>query len=119
MEDLQKIIDSVGKAARAAEVEVVTGDTKVVARGSADKIFINTSGIGSISDGVNISGSNARPGDRIISEKCRGGTAVSGRAGPDGSCPFLITRSLKRLIFRAEGGCSVRESDQRSPGVLV
>jgi hydrogenase expression/formation protein HypE len=47
-------------------VKIVTGDTKVVNRGSADKLFINTSGIGIISEGVDISGSNAKRGDKII-----------------------------------------------------
>jgi len=45
---------------------VVTGDTKVVNRGSADKLFINTAGIGLIPAGVDISGSKARPGDKVI-----------------------------------------------------
>jgi len=64
--DLQRIMTSVQKTADEAEVKVVTGDTKVVNRGSADKLFINTAGIGVIPPGVNISGSNARPGDKVI-----------------------------------------------------
>jgi hydrogenase expression/formation protein HypE len=47
-------------------VKIVTGDTKVVNRGGADQIFINTAGIGVLPDGVNISGSLARPGDCIL-----------------------------------------------------
>jgi len=54
------------KAAEKAGVKVVTGDTKVVPKGAADKIFVNTSGIGIIPDGVEISGHYARPGDKII-----------------------------------------------------
>ncbi len=65
-DELNEIVDSVRKAAQAAGVEIVTGDTKVVHRGSADKLFINTAGIGIIPEGVNISGSEARPGDRVI-----------------------------------------------------
>jgi hydrogenase expression/formation protein HypE len=49
-----------------AGVSVVAGDTKVVPRGHADKIFINTSGIGLIPDGVNVAASNARPGDLVL-----------------------------------------------------
>jgi len=64
--ELNQIVDSVQKAAQEAEVEIITGDTKVVNRGSADKLFINTSGIGIIPDGVYISGSNARPGDKVL-----------------------------------------------------
>jgi len=64
--DLQQIIASIKTTADEAGVKIVTGDTKVVNRGCADKIFINTAGIGVIPDGVNISGSNAQPGDKVI-----------------------------------------------------
>ena len=64
--ELKKIVDSTQRAARKAGVQIVTGDTKVVHRGSADKLFINTAGVGVIPEGVNISGSQARPGDRVI-----------------------------------------------------
>jgi len=64
--DLEKIIQSMERSAREADVLIVTGDTKVVPRKTVDKIFINTSGVGIIPDGVNISGRNARPGDKII-----------------------------------------------------
>jgi hydrogenase expression/formation protein HypE len=63
---LQTIVDSMQKAAMEAGVEIVTGDTKVVNRGGADGIFINTAGIGLIPGGVKISGSLARPGDRVL-----------------------------------------------------
>jgi len=66
LSDLKTILESMAGAARKAGVKIVTGDTKVVPRGKADKIFINTSGIGVIAPGVNVSGSNARPGDKII-----------------------------------------------------
>ncbi|MFQ5996111.1 MAG: hydrogenase expression/formation protein HypE [Dehalococcoidales bacterium] len=64
--DLDKIVASVQRTAKGAGVKVVTGDTKVVNRGSADKLFINTAGVGFIPPGVNIAGSNAQPGDGII-----------------------------------------------------
>ncbi len=64
--DLQIILETMADAAKKAGVHIVTGDTKVVPRGKADKIFINTSGIGMIPDGVDLSGSNAKPGDKII-----------------------------------------------------
>ena len=64
--ELEEIVSSVQKAAEEAGVEIVTGDTKVVNRGSADKLFINTAGVGIIPEGVNISGSNARPGDKVL-----------------------------------------------------
>ena len=64
--DLKIIIKGMGAAADLAGVKVVTGDTKVVPKGAADKIFINTSGIGLIPEGVNIAGHNACIGDKII-----------------------------------------------------
>ncbi len=66
MTDLEKILKKIGIAAEKAGVKIVTGDTKVVTRGAADKIFINTSGIGLIPEQVDISGNRARPGDKII-----------------------------------------------------
>jgi len=65
-EDLKLILQSMKDAAERAEVVIVTGDTKVVPKGAADKIFINTSGIGTIPEEVDICGSNAKPGDQII-----------------------------------------------------
>lgn len=64
--DLERVLTSVASTAREAGVEVVTGDTKVVERGSADGLFINTAGIGVIPPERNVSGANARPGDAVI-----------------------------------------------------
>jgi hydrogenase expression/formation protein HypE len=64
--DLEKILQSMKKYAAEADVLIVTGDTKVVPKLAADKIFINTSGVGIIPKGINISGKNARPGDKVI-----------------------------------------------------
>ncbi|MDD4874169.1 MAG: hydrogenase expression/formation protein HypE [Dehalococcoidales bacterium] len=64
--DLDTIIDSVRKAADEAGVKIVTGDTKVVNRGNADKIFINTAGIGIIPEELSVSGHNAKPGNKVI-----------------------------------------------------
>lgn len=66
IEDFRRILEDIRDAAKAAGVEVVTGDTKVVPKGAADKIFINTSGIGRVPEGVSVSGVNACSGDRII-----------------------------------------------------
>jgi hydrogenase expression/formation protein HypE len=66
MEELQRVIASVRRAAERAHVEVVTGDTKVVGRGSGDKIFINTTGIGIVPPGVDLSSSRVQAGDRIL-----------------------------------------------------
>jgi hydrogenase expression/formation protein HypE len=64
--DLERIISSMSTAAERAGVTIVTGDTKVVPRGAADKVFINTSGIGLIPEGIEISSTRAEPGDNII-----------------------------------------------------
>lgn len=66
LSELEKIVSSVREAAQEAEVKIVTGDTKVVPRGSADRLFINTAGVGLIPDGVDIAGDKARPGDKVI-----------------------------------------------------
>ncbi len=72
---LQRVVASMKAAAQEAGVYIAAGDTKVVQRGSADQLFINTSGVGKISEGVNISGANAREGDVVI---------VSGTIGDHG-----------------------------------
>ncbi len=64
--DLEKIVLSMAQAAREAGVKVIAGDTKVVPRGKADKVFINTSGIGIVPAGIDIGGQNARPGDLVL-----------------------------------------------------
>ncbi len=65
-EDLERILESIRRTSQQANVRIVTGDTKVVGRGEADSIFINTAGVGNILPGVNISGENAKPGDAVI-----------------------------------------------------
>jgi hydrogenase expression/formation protein HypE len=64
--DLQRIVQSMGRAARAAGVPVVAGDTKVVERGKGDGVFISTTGVGVLAPGVSISGRNARAGDVLL-----------------------------------------------------
>lgn len=66
LSDLEKVVNSIKETTIDAGVAVVTGDTKVVNHGTADKLFINTAGIGTVPAGVNISGHNARPGDVLI-----------------------------------------------------
>lgn len=64
--DLKRVVDSMARAAQAANVTIITGDTKVVEHGKGDGVFINTTGIGVIPDGIQISGDRARPGDCIL-----------------------------------------------------
>ena len=63
---LHRVLLSMEKAAQAAEVRIVTGDTKVVNRGCCDKLFITTTGVGRVPEGVNISAANLQIGDKII-----------------------------------------------------
>lgn len=65
-ETLHRIVLSMEKAAKLAGIQIVAGDTKVVNRGSCDKLFINTTGFGFVPEGVNISASNLQVGDKII-----------------------------------------------------
>jgi len=66
MEQLRRIVNSMHSAAAAAGVQVVTGDTKVVEKGKGDGLFINTTGIGLVPDGIQLSADRARPGDRVL-----------------------------------------------------
>lgn len=64
--DLKKIVHSMADAAKQAQVAIITGDTKVVERGKGDGVFITTTGIGLVPEGIHISGHQAKPGDRVI-----------------------------------------------------
>ena len=85
--DLERIVISMAQASKAAGVPVVTGDTKVVERGKADGVFITTTGIGIVPEGIDISGNRARPGDAIL---------VSGSIGDHG---VAIMSSRENLEF--------------------
>ena len=63
---LERVVASMKAAAEEAGVAVVAGDTKVVERGSADEMFVTTTGVGVVPEGVDVSGANARPGDAIL-----------------------------------------------------
>lgn len=87
---LEKIVFSMKKASAIARVDIVTGDTKVVNKGAVDKIFINTSGLGIVKDGVNVSGSNAQLGDIIIIN------------GPIGNHGIAVLSEREGLKFETE-----------------
>ena len=84
--ELRLIAESMAETAKEAGVSIVTGDTKVVQKGSADKIFINTSGIGFIRDGVNLSSKGIKNGDKII---------LSGTMGDHGTAILLERENFK------------------------
>ena len=87
---LEKIVLSMKAASAIAKVDIVTGDTKVVNKGAADKIFINTSGVGIVRKGVNISGSNAKVGDVVMIN------------GPIGSHGIAVLSEREGLKFETE-----------------
>ena len=89
-EMLRRIAASMAEAARAAGVMIVTGDTKVVEKGKGDGLFINTTGIGAIPEGVHLSANQARPGDRIL------------LSGPIGDHGIAILAKREGLEFETE-----------------
>ncbi len=88
--DLERIVISMAKAATEAGILIVTGDTKVVEKGKGDGVFITTTGIGMVSEGINISGDRAEPGDLIL---------VNGTMGDHG---IAIMSSREGLEFETE-----------------
>ncbi len=96
VDDLRRIAASIQRAAQAAGVQIVTGDTKVVNRGAADKLFINTSGVGIIPTGVNIAAERARPGDKVI---------INGYIGDHGVA-ILAARDDLALDVPIESDCA-------------
>ncbi len=95
-EELRRVVESMGTAAREAGVQLVTGDTKVVNRGKGDKVFITTTGIGAIERDVNISANRARPGDKIL---------LSGYIGDHGMA-IMSTRENLEFEGAIESDCA-------------
>ncbi len=92
VEQLIKIVQSMKATADAAGVKIVTGDTKVVHRGAADKLFINTAGVGVIPKGINIAADGAKLGDRII---CNGYIGDHGAAIVDARGELAIENTIE------------------------
>lgn len=102
--DLARIVRSMAAAARAAGVAIVTGDTKVVERGKGDGVFISTTGVGVVPDGVKLSGDQARPGDVILLSGTLGdhGMAVmSQREGLGFASPILSDSAALHTLAAA------------------
>lgn len=87
--ELEQVVASMEAAAREAGVSIVCGDTKVVEKHAADKLFINTAGVGAVADQIDVSVGNARPGDSII---------LSGTVGDHG---MAILSQRQGLEFRS------------------
>ena len=90
IEDLKRICASMAECAQEAGVHLVTGDTKVVNRGHGDGVYINTSGVGTIPEGVNLGGAQCKPGDKVL---------VTGTLGDHG---ITIMSCRESLSFSAD-----------------
>lgn len=95
LETLRRVVASMKRVADEAGVYIVTGDTKVVERGAADKLFINTAGVGVVPRGINISAHNAQVGDVVI---------VNGYLGDHGTA-ILIARNELAIQSEVESDC--------------
>ena len=84
--DLKRIVESMARASQEARVPVITGDTKVVEQGNGDGVFITTTGVGVVPDGVEVSGDRARPGDKVL---------VSGTMGDHGVAIMSLRENLE------------------------
>lgn len=77
LETLQRLLESMKRAAREAGVQIAAGDTKVVQRGACDRIFITTTGVGTIPRGLELSGRNVTPGDKVLASGFLGDHAIA------------------------------------------
>ncbi len=127
MTDLEIILNRMRIATKKAEVKVVTGDTKVVPKGAVDKIFINSSGIGLIPEHVNISGHNARPGDKVLlsgSIADHGITVLTQREGMDFDSPIVsdtapLNHMVKRMLLACEDIHVLRDPTRGGVGTAL
>ena len=90
MEILERVVASMQAAAQEAGVQIVSGDTKVVQKGKADGLYINTSGVGLLLAGLTIGGAQARPGDKVI------------LSGPIGDHGIAVLAARGELGFECE-----------------
>ncbi|MCB1857375.1 MAG: hydrogenase expression/formation protein HypE [Gammaproteobacteria bacterium] len=109
---LERVVASMARASRNADVPVIAGDTKVVERGKGDGIFITTTGIGVVPEGVHISGNRARPGDQVL---------VSGTLGDHGVAIMSSRENLEfHTTIESDSACLhglVAEMVAAAPGI--
>lgn len=97
VESLGRVAQSMADTAAEAGVAIITGDTKVVEKGAADGLFINTTGIGLVAGGIELGGDKARPGDQVI---------ITGTVGDHGAAI---------LLARGEMGISAQIGSDAAP----
>jgi len=118
MDTLRKVVTSLQRAAADAGVQVVTGDTKVVEKGSGDGLFINTSGLGIVPEGVRLSADQARPGDRVLLSGTIGdhGIAIlAQREGLEFEGPLASDSAALHTLVAAMLGASGEIRTMRDP----
>ena len=116
--DLKRIVESMAKASREAGVPIVTGDTKVVERGKGDGAFITTTGVGVVREGINLSGDQAQPGDKILLSGSIGdhGMAIlSQREGLTFSAPIISDTAALHGLIEAMLDCGAKLRVLRDP----
>ena len=96
MDELEEIAAAMEKTAAEAGVRIVAGDTKVAGKGQADHVFITTTGIGALTEGVTLSGAFAKPGDKVI---------VTGDVGRHG-CTILLAREELGIDAEVKSDCA-------------
>ncbi len=110
LRELEQIVQSIEKAAKEASVRIIAGDTKVVNRGQADKLFVTTSGVGILPPGVDISGANARAGDKVLLSGTIGDHGIAIMSQREGLKFSMTLKSdcapLNKLVSRMLEGSS-------------
>ena len=96
IQDLETVVCAMADTAREVGIQIVAGDTKVAGKGQVDGIFINTTGVGQIPEGKNLSGANARNGDVIL---------VTGDVGRHG-CTILLERDDYGIDADVKSDCA-------------
>ena len=118
IDTLRRVVTSLQRAAADAGVQVVTGDTKVVEKGSGDGLFINTSGLGIVPEGVRLSADQARPGDRVLLSGTIGdhGIAIlAQREGLEFEGPLASDSAALHTLVAAMLGASAEIRTMRDP----
>jgi len=120
LEEFRRVIDSMAATARRAGVAIVTGDTKVVERGKCDGLFINTAGVGTIDDNVDLSSRRIRPGDTVLVSGPCGSHGVAVMAGrnkiffdPPLESDTACLNGLVEAMLRGSGGIKVLRDPTR------
>jgi hydrogenase expression/formation protein HypE len=116
--DLMRIVESMAKASQNAGVMIVTGDTKVVEKGKGDGVFITTTGVGVVRDGVTLSGNHALPGDKILLSGSIGehGMAImSQREGLSFDAPIVSDSAPLQGLIAAMLDCGGKLRALRDP----